>query len=388
MSLSRRFAAATALLCSSMSAVSAQAAARDLPTAERWQDAELAWERGDYVRALTGLETVLRGTDASTFRERIALLTGENWHTSHVADDARAPRFSPDGRRAAYETGQGAARITRVIEMRDGFPLVAELTGSGLVFSADGARVAFLIGQREQTQLMVRDLVSSRDEAVPLSGVVPAQALFHPDGSLFVVAAPVGDVRTRLYRVTPGSAPIRVSRTDSVVAELRMAGDGASLLYGVGGRSPVQIGTGRAFATGPARRQFAIMDVATEAERVITGESPVMSADGSTVAYITRTDGTNRVHTLPVGGNAEATDAYATSDPLTNLALTPDGARITFQQQPREDWELFTVSRTGGAPERVTREIQHDLLPQWLNGNRLLAVVGEARHRRSYLYAG
>jgi hypothetical protein len=34
----------------------------------------------------------------------------------------------------------------------------------------------------------------------------------------------------------------------------------------------------------------------------------------------------------------------------------------------------------------VTREIQHDLLPQFLGPDRLLGVIGEARHRRSYLY--
>ncbi len=376
------------MLCSLISTLSAQGATRDITATERWQSAELAWQGGEYVRALTGLDAVLRGADAPAFRERIALLTGENWHTSHVADDARAPRWSPDGRRAAYETGQGAARITRVVDIRDGFPLVAKIEGAGLVFSTDGARVAFLTGQGERTQLMIRDLASARAEAVPLAGFVPAQALFHSDGSLFVVAATAGDVRTQVYRVTPGATPVRVSRTDSVVSELRSTGDANVLLYGVGGRSPLQIGTGRAFAGGPARRQFAIIDVATGAERVITGENPVLSADGSTAAYITRTNGTNRVYTAPVRGNEPATEAYATTDPLTNLAITPDGSRVTFQQQPREDWELFTVRRTGGTAERVTREIQHDLLPQWLDDNRLLAVVGEARHRRSYLYAG
>lgn len=388
MSSPLRFAVAAALLCSTASILPAQIAARDLPVADRWEQADLAWQGGDYVRALTGFAAVLRGPEASTFRERIALLTGENWHTSHVADDARAPRWSPDGRRAAYETGQGAERVTRVVDAREGFPIVAEVAGGGLVFSADGARIAFLAGQGDETRLMLRDLAAARDDAVPLPGLVPAQAQFHADGSLFVVAAPAGDVRTSVYRVTQGVAPVRVSRTDSVVSELRMTPDGAYLLYGVGGRSPVQIGTGRAFAGGPARRQFAILDVAAGTERVITGEGPVLSADGSTAAYITRTNGTNRVHMLTLRGGQPAAEVHATTDPLTNLALTPDGSRVTFQQQPREDWELFTASRAGGTPERVTREIQHDLLPQWLGNDRLLAVMGEARHRRSYLYTG
>ena len=35
---------------------------------------------------------------------------------------------------------------------------------------------------------------------------------------------------------------------------------------------------------------------------------------------------------------------------------------------------------------RITREIQHDILPQFLAGDRLLGLIGEPRHRRSYLY--
>ena len=34
----------------------------------------------------------------------------------------------------------------------------------------------------------------------------------------------------------------------------------------------------------------------------------------------------------------------------------------------------------------MTHEIQHDLLPRFLGRDRLLAVIGEPRHRRSYLY--
>ena len=34
----------------------------------------------------------------------------------------------------------------------------------------------------------------------------------------------------------------------------------------------------------------------------------------------------------------------------------------------------------------MTREIQHDLLPQFLGADRLLSVIGEPRHRRSYMY--
>jgi hypothetical protein len=66
-------------------------------------------------------------------------------------------------------------------------------------------------------------------------------------------------------------------------------------------------------------------------------------------------------------------------------AASSDGTRLAFQMMPREDWEIFSINRDGTGEARVTREIQHDLLPQFLGPDRLLTLVGEARHRRSYL---
>jgi hypothetical protein len=56
---------------------------------------------------------------------------------------------------------------------------------------------------------------------------------------------------------------------------------------------------------------------------------------------------------------------------------------------PRDDWEIFVANVAGSSLEneqRITREIQHDILPRFIGANRLVAMVGEPRHRRSYLY--
>jgi hypothetical protein len=53
---------------------------------------------------------------------------------------------------------------------------------------------------------------------------------------------------------------------------------------------------------------------------------------------------------------------------------------------PKEDWEIFRINRDGSGETRVTREIQHDILPRFLDESRMVGMIGEARHRRSYLY--
>jgi len=74
-----------------------------------------------------------------------------------------------------------------------------------------------------------------------------------------------------------------------------------------------------------------------------------------------------------------------TTNRLEAPALSADGSRVAYQMMPRDDWEIFIADRDGANERQITREIQHDLLPRFI-GNRLLAVMGEPRHRRSYVY--
>jgi Tol biopolymer transport system component len=80
-------------------------------------------------------------------------------------------------------------------------------------------------------------------------------------------------------------------------------------------------------------------------------------------------------------------------------AVSPSGDRIAFKAMPHVDWEIFVVEADVATPvdpgtaadppaglRRVTREAQHDQFPAWIDDTRLLALKGEARHRRSYLY--
>jgi len=114
------------------------------------------------------------------------------------------------------------------------------------------------------------------------------------------------------------------------------------------------------------------------------GSAPTLSADGRTLAYVARNGAEYALMVGPTTGVQTA--VKRTLLQLDAPALSADGGRVAFQQMLQDDWEIFVADRDGGRDERVTHEIQHDVLPRFLAPDRLLAVVGEPRHRRSYLY--
>ena len=109
----------------------------------RLTDADEAWDRGDYPRALTAYLTLLDGTPADDEIEAIALQTGELFKTVELTADGGAPRFSPDGQFFAYEVGRGVSRRTRVASADAPTKIVMELDGFGASFSPDSSRIGY-----------------------------------------------------------------------------------------------------------------------------------------------------------------------------------------------------------------------------------------------------
>src|SRR4051812_708335 len=103
-----------------------------------------AWERGDYSAALTGYLQVLTTPGGDAFIEPIALTTGELFETRELTADGRAPRFSPDNKYIAYETGLETSRRTRILRNDPLLTLVAELPGVSATFSSTLNQVAYL----------------------------------------------------------------------------------------------------------------------------------------------------------------------------------------------------------------------------------------------------
>jgi hypothetical protein len=150
---------AALFLLAGASGLSAQSTAYD--------SAFIAWERGQYITALDGMLRVLRSSSGDVHHDRIALLTGELYHTSELAADGRNVRWSPDGSHGLYETGIGANRRTRVIAQRGNATppvTITEFAGYNAIFSSDGQRIVAL--QPVETP----EITTARSQLASLSG--------------------------------------------------------------------------------------------------------------------------------------------------------------------------------------------------------------------------
>ncbi|MDH5759687.1 MAG: M20/M25/M40 family metallo-hydrolase [Gemmatimonadota bacterium] len=397
-----------------------------MPRAPELEEPYLAWDRGDYPTALRGYLDVLNGPRGEALLSDIALLTGEWYSVTEVAPDGRALRMGPLGRYVTFEVPEGETVVTRVVEVGTPGKVVATLPGTGARLSParkvaylrvsdteelrraraeaeaartardrDAMRAAFATLRRLEamnTGILVRDLVSGEEEVVGLGTWFPVGISYAPDNDiLYVVAAePGGDGMTELLEVRDGVAT-PISAGARLKADPVAVPGGRFLVFSVPVESPV--GTGSPARTGDATPGVAVKDLVDGRTFFFAGGSdPTVSADGSTLAFVTAGADDSALEVVELrtsltGGGLAARSVVRTPGPLAGPALSPDGRRVAFQARPRDDWEIFVAATDGsGNAVQVTKEIQHDLFPRWLDDGRVLAVKGEGRHRRSYVY--
>ncbi|HET7216532.1 MAG TPA: M28 family peptidase [Vicinamibacterales bacterium] len=392
------------------------------------QLAELAWDRGDYPAALTGFLQLLDSPQADAVVEAIALRTGELYQTTEITPDGALPRFSPDGRYITYESGAAAQRITHLVATADPGKPIAELRGWGASFSPDAATLAYIktpdspevlaaqtaldeapAADRVQklaalTQLLnangrvtVRDLATGRETSLDTANVSKASLLAATGGTVLFAGAADGAGPAQIHAGS-GSRPaaaLTSDQTDKI--PIGVNSTGTALLFtarlpgaGRGGRGAGGTGTaagsGRGAGGGTtAPTEFGVMALPDGKLTMVAGSAPSFSRDGRTLVFVRRTAEENAIMAAPTEDPAAATVVRKGPERVEAPAASPDGSRVAFQMMLREDWEIFTASRDGSGETRLTRDAQHDVLPQFVTSDRLVSAVGEARHRRSFL---
>jgi hypothetical protein len=416
----RRLALALSLL-----AVTSAGALNNTPQATALAAAHDAWAQGDYITALTGYIRILNAPGGEAVHDDIALHTGELYTSFELTRDGRSPRFSADDRFIAYETGLEVSRRTRVLRNDSARTLVAELPGISATFSPTAPTVAYLklvdspelaaaaralddaplaVQNRNAliqalnhqvlrgTSIVLRDLNTQQERELPAPGLLKSSLVFAADGKrlFFLGGAETDETRNDIYSIADGMPPTRVGDGEGLHGAPIVAASGASLLYVVATQNPFRRpqppgGGGSGAGQGPPRPpSFGIVDLATNRTRVVSGSAPVYSSDGETMAFVARQ---GAEHHLMVGPPLGAHSAIKkTTERLDGPALSPDGQRVAFQVMTRDDWEIHVSARDGSGEMRLTRDNQHDVLPRFAGPDRIVAVVGEARHRRSFVY--
>jgi len=411
-----------------------------------FEAATLAWDRGDYVTALTAYRALLKAPGGEQWLEQVALQTGELFQTREITADGANPRFSPDGRFVAYDAGSGLARVTRIVEPAAGMRTVAEVRGHSLAFLPQGDRVVYLklqpseeltraqaevesAGQTparfaaqqrltwlqyKHVDLVTRNLATGQERVCPTDGFLKSAVVPGADGRVIYMTGAREDdpSRSDIYSVAADcDHPVAVTKEPAYRTGAIVDAKGAYLLYGIAAANPfarpasaglaaaAPSGGGRGAGAGPggpgggggrgaggfgSSGSFGVLDLKTGAATVVTGTSPMLSADGSTLVYVTRSGEETSIMAGAPG--VQATAVKTTRGRVGAVAVSPDGSRVAFQAMPKDDWEIFVVSRNGSNETRVTREIQHDVAPRFVTNTLLLAATGEGRHLRSSLY--
>lgn len=397
-----------------------------------WAEVLDHWHAGDYPDALTALQPLLAGPAAESYLERAALLTGEWFVTAEVTADGRNPAIAFDGRHVSYEAGSPLAPVTRLAAVDDGRakPL-GEVRGGGAVFSPNAARLAWLEPAASaewdaavatltstaapplETQrrlawllardgrLTIRDLTTGTNTVVPTGSLLKG-ALTWTTSGLFMLGAEVDDLsRSDVYRIVEGAAPVRVTTQPGYKTGMVVDPSGRTVIHQATAaptfREPTVTpeagrGAGPAGLAGPAGGRggrgsvsYVVTDTASGMSRTVEGTSLAGSADGRTLTWITREGERTMLHMASASGPDSSTPIQNGTERVEAPALSPDGQVAAYQLMTDTDWEIYVSERAGGA-RRLTRDIQHDVLPRFLSRAKLLALMGEPRHRRAQVY--
>jgi hypothetical protein len=310
--------------------------------------------------------------------------------------------FLPQGNHVVYLKFQSSEELIQA---------QAELEKAGQTPARFAAQQRLNWLQFKHVDIVTRSLATGQERVCPTDGLLKSAVVPSADGRVIYVTGAREDdpSRSDIYGVAADcDHPVAVTKEPGYKVGIVVDPKGAYLLYGTavanpfakpaaagGGATPAAGGRGGAAAGqggGGGRAgggfgqsgSFVVLDLKTGASTVVTGSSPALSADGSTLAYVARNADEASIMAGPPGGPASA--VKKTRERLGALGVSPDGSRIAFQAMPKDDWEIFVVDRDGSNETRVTREIQHDVSPRFVTDTLLVAATGEGRHLRSSLY--
>jgi hypothetical protein len=410
---------------------------------ERFDGARLAWDTGDYVRALEEFEALLKSPDGMRFFEPIALLTGELYQVMEITRDGRSIRISPDGRYAAYDAGTRAAPLTKIIAMDNPVKTAVEIKGTSLAFSpiknmaaflrvpetpeiaslrkemekitaqASPDRQALMSSQRQlawleakAAQIILFDIAAKKEHPFKVEGLLKSGPVFSADGRevYFVGAKEADTTSNEIYAVSQSSSPRPLTSGPGFKINPIIVPGGKFLIYAAASQTPfpkpappeppakpgqaaAQVPSEAQFRPAAGPRQFAILSLEDGKSTTINaGFSPAVSADGSALAFLTQTGSETTLNLIKLNESLTPTVLKKTQERIGSVSPAPDGSGIVFDMTYTRNGEIFFIKSDGKSEARLSREIEPDRAPRFLNQNQVLAIKGEPRHSRAHIY--
>lgn len=326
--------------------------------------------------------------------------------------------FSPDGSIFAYFKIPLTQEITEIRK---------ELAQVSLSSSPDRGKIFALqarlsLAEAREARLALRCLQGNEERELDLGSLLKSDFVFSPDGTkIYLVASnPEDKDSTQIYSlslaentsqpmitpITSGSGykvnPVAVPGNHFLVYQnspsdpfSRQAltsgerGDEAQSATRAQARSAdgtqtPGVTTGQ-FSRQPAR-SFSILDLKNGQVRTFEGSSVVVSPFGDSLAYIKREGNENLLLLLKLDENLTSKVIKKASSSLASPTFSPDGKQIAFEMPVDGNNEIFLIDLESQKERRITREIQPDRQPRFLSTDKLIAIKGEPRHSRSYLY--
>ena len=246
------------------------------------------------------------------------------------------------------------------------------------------------------SRIMLRDVATGRESELDTGTVGKTALVVGAADTVVFTGSPAAAVPAQVH-VVGEERPLTALTNDSTEKILgAINSTGTAVLFtsrppgGRGGRGAAggAAGTGGGRGAGGAAQTpttFGIASIPDGRITTVTGSAPSFSPDGRSLVFVNRAATENTVVAASTSDPSAATVVRKGTERLDFPAASSDGSRIAFQMMSREDWEIATINRDGTGETRITRDVQHDALPQFIGQDRLLTVVGEARHRRSFI---
>jgi len=323
--------------------------------------------------------------------------------------------FSPASNAAAFLRVSEAAEIAKL--RKDIEQLAAQPSSDRSSLRNKRQQLARL--EAENASIIFFDIVSKKEKLIKTEGLLKAALAFSADGHkiYFVGAKETDAASSEIYAVSPSELPKPLTSGPGFKINPMAEARGKYLIYAIStqapfpkpsaaepaarkgsGVSPSEAAAGGGQTARPAgaaseaqfrpasSKQFTILNLADKTVKTFAGSGPAVSADGSTIVYINQEGNDSTLNLIKLEGSLTPVILKKTAERIESAAPAADGSGVVFDMTYTRNGEIFYIKNDGKIEARLSREIENDRAPRFLNSSQVLAVKGEPRHSRAYIY--